>query len=125
VIVERELAGLTWYVVSVRFASEYIASETWAKIEAEQTPEMELGFFNSWPTDLITDGPQPGRVLTVVTNRKEGAQFIDRVTRGAMQNGVPEDALLAMILHHLEHLADERYERTRDRGWITFPEAHA
>jgi hypothetical protein len=112
VIIEHELNGLTWYVVSVRFASEYVATETWAKIERERTPDMQIGFFH--------DGPEPGRVLTAVNHKREAAQFIDRVTRGAERNGVSSDALLAMILHHLEHLADARYERSRDRGWITF-----
>jgi hypothetical protein len=97
VIVEHELAEVTWYIVSVRFPTPRMAKERWERINAKASKRSgELGFYRHGPS---TD---PGRFLTAVTHNRMDALWINRELRDCEPNGVSEDERLAMILRRLD-----------------------
>lgn len=102
-IVERELNEVTWYIVSVRFATPRMAKEKWEEIQREAKKrhgELDLGFYRHGPSD------DPGRFLTAVTYHRPGAVWINNKLRGHLPSGVSEDEQLAMILRRLDVLGE-------------------
>jgi hypothetical protein len=115
-IVEYQLPeDLTWYVVSVRFASAYMAKETWERIQTKAEKEhgkLDIGFYRHGPS---TD---PGRYLTCVTTRRESALWINRQVRGCENNGLPEDEMKAMILRRLDVLGQLHAASARNGSYV-------
>ena len=98
-IVERSLGEVTWYVVSVRFASASMAKERWERIQkaaSKKKGKLDLGFYRHGPSD------DPGRYLTAVTHWRPGAVWINNQLRGVETNGLPDDEITAMILRRLD-----------------------
>ena len=102
-IIERTLNEVTWYVVSVRFATQRMAKERWEKIQHEAKKakgKHDLGFYRHGPSD------DPGRFLTAVTYHRPGAVWINNQLRGCEPSGVREDEITAMILRRLDVLSE-------------------
>jgi hypothetical protein len=98
-ITTYDLAGTTWYVVSVRFASAYMAKETWERIQQRTRKgkgDMQLGFYRHGPS---TD---PGRYLTGVTHLRPSAEWLERQLRGTEDNYLSREEIGAFVLRRLD-----------------------
>jgi hypothetical protein len=121
VIIQFPLNGITWYVVSVRFASAYLAKETWETVERKSKGRsQDVGLYRHGPS---TD---PGRYLTAVTTEEADARWINNLLRGCLPHREPDEVIEAMIMRRLDVIAGARLAgRTEGRIAIRRPEAGA
>lgn len=96
-IVEYELAGMRWWIVSRRFPSAEIARLAWEALESEGRRvkgALDLGVYRHG----VTDDPT---IVTALSHRPEGVIVADRML-AAPDFDLPDEWAEALILRRVK-----------------------